>query len=109
MQFFIVPGKNVNVSHTEGSMEGAFFAASESPFFVTALFIKDFNWFESKTPHARHYLVVLDGYKAHFLVSTPAYARSQGILLCSNQAHTSHFLQPCYVTVFEDFKREPKK
>jgi len=104
--FFIMFGKNINVSHTVGAMEGAIFAASESSFLVTALFIKYFKWFVTKIPPARPVLVIMDGYKAHFSVSTLAYARSHGILLYAIPAHTSYFLQPLDVTVFQHFKRE---
>ncbi|KAE9291520.1 hypothetical protein PR003_g25013 [Phytophthora rubi] len=104
--FFILPGKKINISHTRGAMEGAIFAASESSFLVTALFVKYFKWFIKMIPHARPVLVVMDGYKAHFTATTLACARSQGILLYAIPAHTSHFLQPLDVTVFQRFKKE---
>jgi hypothetical protein len=104
--FFILHGKNINASHTRGAMKGNIFAASESSFMITALFIKNFKWFVKMIPPARPVLAVMDGYKAHFTVTTMAYARSQGILLYAILAHKSHFLQPLDVTVFQHFKQE---
>lgn len=107
--FFIFPGKNIIRSHTTGASPGSIFAASESSFLVTALFVQYFEWFVRQIPTDRPVLVVMDGYKAHFSLRTITHARSHGILLYALPAHTSHFLQPLDVSVFQHFKRELDK
>jgi len=104
--FFIFPGKNVIKAHTAGASPGTLFAATESSFLVTALFVQYFEWFVRQIPTYRPVLVIMDGYKAHFSMRTIAHARSHGILLYALPAHTSHFLQPLDVSVFQHFKRE---
>ncbi|KAF4149874.1 DDE superfamily endonuclease [Phytophthora infestans] len=103
--FFILPGKQIRVRDTAGGLDGSMFAASESAFLTTKLFIQYFERFVQIIPPERPVLVVADGYKYHFSSSSLQYARKHSILLYALPAHTSHFLQPLDVSVFHHFKR----
>ena len=86
-------------------MHGSNFAANESSFLNTQLFVQYFEWFVRQIPPKRPVLVLMDGYKSHWSARTLEFARSHGIFLFSLPSHTSHFLQPLDVTVFFLFKR----
>jgi hypothetical protein len=103
--FFIMPGKNVRRRSITGGSPGATFAASDSSFLTTHLFIQYFEWFVKAIPTERPVVVVADGYKCHFSSRTLRHARASGIHLYALPAHTSHFLQPLDVTLFHHFKR----
>ncbi|OWY97028.1 DNA binding protein [Phytophthora megakarya] len=103
--FFILPGKKTRVRDTAGGMKGSTFAASESAFLATKLFIQYFEWFVQSTPPDRPVLVIVDGYKCHFSSRTLQYGRKHDIDLYALPAHTSHFLRPLNVSVYHHFKR----
>lgn len=105
--FIIFPGENVNVQGAIiGAHEGALFVASESSFLVTNLLVQYFKWFVRKIPCQRPILAIMDGYKAHFSIRTSTHAREHGVFLYALPVHTSHFLQPLGMYVFQRFKRE---
>ncbi|POM77159.1 Hypothetical protein PHPALM_5499 [Phytophthora palmivora] len=92
--FFILPAKKIRVRDTAEGLKGSMFAASESVFLTTKLFIQYFEWFVQVIPPERPVLVIADGYKCHFSSRTLQYARKHSILLYALPAHTSQFLQP---------------
>ncbi|POM64120.1 Transposon Polyprotein Reverse transcriptase [Phytophthora palmivora] len=73
--FFILPGKKIRVRDTAGGLKGSMFAASESAFLTTKLFIQYFEWFVQVIPPERPVLVIADGYKCHFSSRTLQYVR----------------------------------
>ncbi|KAH9129358.1 hypothetical protein AeMF1_000595 [Aphanomyces euteiches] len=103
--FFLLPGKDICSRMTHGASEGSTFAATESSFLSTGLFIQYFEWFVCQIPPKRPVLLLMDGYKAHWSAKTIAFTMNQGILLYALPSHTSHFLQSLDVSVFCHFKR----
>ncbi|KAL4110138.1 hypothetical protein PRIC1_001831 [Phytophthora ramorum] len=85
--------------------ESARCAASDSSNINGKLFLYWFKWFVSLLSPERSQLLVLDGHFAHIQLDAVNYGMEKDVHVFVLPAHTSHFLQPLDVAVFEVFKR----
>ncbi|KAE8891606.1 hypothetical protein PF005_g24705 [Phytophthora fragariae] len=101
---FIYAGAQRKMQWLEGAPVGAVSAVTESSNINTGLFLKWLRWFVSMLPAARPQLLVLDGHFAHVSLAAVTFGEAHGVHLFVLPAHTSHFLQPLDVAVFQPFK-----
>ncbi|KAE9270003.1 hypothetical protein PR003_g30975 [Phytophthora rubi] len=78
---------------------------SESSNINGALFMQWLKWFVGKLSAARPQLLILDGHFAHVNYDAVVWAMRQDVHLFVLPAHTSHFLQPLDVGIYQTFKQ----
>jgi hypothetical protein len=101
---YIYAGARRKMEWLPGAPDGAVCAVTESSNINTDLFLIWFEWFVDQLPPVRPQLLVLDGHFAHVSVATVKYGIDRDAYLFVLPAHTSHFLQPLDVAVYQPFK-----
>jgi len=101
---YIFSGVRRKMQWLEGSPAGSVCAVTESSNINTDLFLIWFKWFITMLPASRPQLLVLDGHFAHVSLMAVKYGMQRDVHLFVLPAHTSHFLQPLDVGVFQPFK-----
>jgi len=101
---YIYAGARRKMEWLPGAPDGAVCAVTESSNVNTDLFLIWFEWFVDQLPPVRPQLLVLDGHFAHVSVATVKYGIDRDAYLFVLPAHTSHFLQPLDVAVYQPFK-----
>lgn len=98
---YIFAGIRRKIEWMYSAFEGAMCAVTDSSYINSQVFLCWFKWFARSLPPVRLQLLVLDGHFAHITLDILYY----GIYLLILPAHTSHFLQPLDVAVFQPFNR----
>jgi hypothetical protein len=57
-------------------------------------------------PAGQYYLLLMDGYDSHLTYSTLKFCEQQKVIVFLLPPHTSHFLQPLDVSVFQQWKHQ---
>ena len=66
--------------------------------------IQHFHRLSQCTQKGRYRLLILDGYDSHLTVQFVRYCEMQDIIILQLPPHTSHFLQPLDVVIFQQWK-----
>lgn len=101
---YIFSGVRRKVEWMRNAPDGAVCAVTKTSNINTPLFQRWLGWFISKLPEARPQLLVLDGHFAHISPGAVKYGLGKGVHLFVLPAHTSHFLQPLDIAVYQPFK-----
>ncbi|KAH7469213.1 MFS-type transporter clz9 [Phytophthora ramorum] len=101
---FIYAGAQRKLQWLRGAPDGAVSAVTESSNINSGLFVKWLVWFIARLPAARPQLLILDGHFAHVSIAAVKLATDHDVHLFVLPAHTSHFLQPLDVGVFQPYK-----
>ncbi|KAE8989650.1 hypothetical protein PR001_g21717 [Phytophthora rubi] len=102
---YIFAGKRRKVEWMKNAPPGAVCAMTESSNINGFLFRHWVKWFVRRLPAVRPQLLILDGHFAHIDYDTVVWAQARGVHIFCLPAHTSHFLQPLDVGVYQPFKR----
>ncbi|XP_053391991.1 uncharacterized protein LOC128554706 [Mercenaria mercenaria] len=106
--FFVFPGKRMNPKLLEGKSPGADAMVSESGWSNQAIFrYYLMNHFVKFIPGRENQkvLLILDGHKSHVSLGICEWAKENGIIFFYLPPHTSHILQPLYVSCYGPFER----
>ncbi|KAE8910077.1 hypothetical protein PF005_g8032 [Phytophthora fragariae] len=101
---YIYAGARRKVSWLEKAPVNSKCAVTESFNINIHIFLLWFKWFVALLPPARPQLLILDGHFAHISLATVKFGADNGVRIFVLLAHTSHFLQPLDVGVFQTFK-----
>ncbi|KAE9073477.1 hypothetical protein PF010_g25056 [Phytophthora fragariae] len=101
---YIYAGARRKVSWLEKAPVNSKCAVTGSSNINRGIFLQWFKWFVELLPPARPQLLVLDGHFAHISLDTVKYGVENDVHIFVLPAHTSHFLQPLDVGVFQTFK-----
>ncbi|KAE9309782.1 hypothetical protein PR003_g20432 [Phytophthora rubi] len=101
---YIFAGHRRKVEWMEVAPDGAVCAVTETSNINGSLFMDWLKWFVRKLPAARPQLLILDGHFAHVNYDAVLWAKRHEVHLFALPAHTSHFLQPLDVGIYQPFK-----
>ncbi len=90
-----------------GIKDDTLFAVSDSGFSNDQLsyqWVKHFDLFSARTQVGVHHLLLLDGYGSHFTYKFLTHCEDANIIPFCLPPHTTHFLQPLNITVFQPYK-----
>ena len=62
------------------------------------------NWLSKKIQRGTYHLLIIDGYESHLSVQFVRYCEMEKIILLHLPPHSTHFLQPLNVVIFQQWK-----
>ena len=82
-------------------------STSDSGYLNNTLFfqwLQHWEHFTRISAHGEYHLLLLDGYNSHLTYSALKFCEQQKVIIFLLPPHTSHFLQPLDVSVFQQWK-----